>query len=162
VSTLKVDTIQKVNGSVPKAFDLGLNITGNIVKFSTVKTNTSTEFANNSTFTTLLSLNYTPLYADSTLLIEIYCSQVKKTTGGGGWIGVRLDVDDSDTGLIGGAFMYPEAANDTRMPFYGKGELDSWGTTQKTVSFKSYGNGTTAFWSFQEVRTVLSVTEIAG
>jgi hypothetical protein len=162
MSEIRVDAIKTRAGAVPKAFDLGLNITGNIVKFSTVETSTSTEFANNATFSALLSLNYTPLYADSTLLIEIYCSQVRKTTGGGGWIGVRLDLDDSDTGLIGGAFMYPEAANDTRMPFYGKGELASWGTTQKTVSFKSYGTGTTAFWSYQGVRTVLSISEIAG
>ena len=44
MSTIKVDTIKKVNDSVPKASDLGLNVTGNVIQVvtSTVVTSTTT------------------------------------------------------------------------------------------------------------------------
>lgn len=136
------------------------NIPGAVINFKKVTTNTNVVFPNNSTFTTFLSLDYTPLLVNSTLLVEVSCSSVSKTTGGAGWIGIRLDLDDVDSGTMGGAFMYPTASNDTRQPFYSKAVIDSWGTSSKTVAFKTYGASTTASWSHQGVQSVMTITEI--
>ena len=50
-SILKVDNIQKANGSVPKVSDLGLNVTGSVLQVvqavsSTYQATTSTSFVN--------------------------------------------------------------------------------------------------------------------
>jgi hypothetical protein len=120
-------------------------IPGAVINFKKVTTNTNVVFPTNSTFTTFLSLDYTPLLVNSTLLVEVSCSSVSKTTGGGGWIGIRLDLDDVDSGTMGGAFMYPTASNDTRQPFYSKAVIDSWGTSSKTVVLAPYVLNATVF-----------------
>ena len=43
MSTIKVDAIQKVNGSVPKAGDLGLNVTGSVLQVVQVTFTTDVE-----------------------------------------------------------------------------------------------------------------------
>lgn len=153
-------SIIRTNQITNTAGDASPNIPGAVINFKKVTTNTNVVFPNNSTFTTFLSLDYTPLLVNSTLLVEVSCSSVSKTTGGAGWIGIRLDLDDVDSGTMGGAFMYPTASNDTRQPFYSKAVIDSWGTSSKTVAFKTYGASTTASWSHQGVQSVMTITEI--
>lgn len=137
-------------------------IPGAVINFKKVTTNTNVVFPNNSTFTTFLSLNYTPLQANSTLLVDVSCSSVSKTTGGASWIGIRVDLDDVDSGTMSGAFMYQLPNNDTRMPFHSRAVIDSWGTSSKTVAFKTYGAGTTASWSHQDVQSIMTITEIGA
>ena len=156
MSKLFVDEIQ------PKTTGGGISMSGHVVNFKKVTTNTNVVFPNNSTFTTFLSLNYTPLYANSTLLVDVSCSSVSKTTSGAGWIGIRLDLDGVDSGTMGGAFMYQTSANDTRRPFHSRAVIDSWGTTQNTVELKTYGAGTTASWSHQGVQSIMTITEIGA
>ena len=43
MSTIKVDTVQKLNGSVPKASDLGLNVTGSVLQVVQVTFTTDVE-----------------------------------------------------------------------------------------------------------------------
>jgi len=156
LSKLFVDEIQ------PKTTGGGISMSGHVVNFKKVTTNTNVVFPNNATFTTFLSLDYTPLYANSTLLVDVSCSSVSKTTAGGSWIGVLLTLDDVSTGTMGGAFMYQTSANDTRRPFHSRAVLDSWGTSSKTVAFKTYGAGTTASWSHQGVQSIMTITEIGA
>ena len=156
MSKLFVDEIQ------PKTTGGGISMSGHVVNFKKVTTNTNVVFPNNATFTTFLSLDYTPLYANSTLLVDVSCSSVSKTTAGGSWIGVLLTLDDVSTGTMGGAFMYQTSANDTRRPFHSRAVLDSWGTSSKTVAFKTYGAGTTASWSHQGVQSIMTITEIGA
>lgn len=161
VSILKTDKIQASHGStieIPSGHTLAQ--AGSIINFAKTETNTAVVFANNSTFTTFLSLTYTPKFANSLLLVDVSCSSVSKTTAGAGWIGIRLDLDDVASGTMSGAFMYPTATNDTRQPFHSRAVINSWGTTQKTVAFKTYGAGTTASWSHQNTESSLTVMEV--
>ena len=70
-SILKVDNIQKANGSVPKASDLGINVNGNVLQVitatdSTQRTTTSTSFV---TASNTLAVSITPLSTSNKLFI---------------------------------------------------------------------------------------------
>ena len=161
VSILKTDKIQASHGNtiqIPSGHTLAQ--AGSIINFAKTETNTAVVFANNSTFTTFLSLTYTPKFANSLLLVDMSCSSVSKTTAGAGWIGIRIDLDDVSSDTMSGAFMYPTATNDTRQPFHSRAIINSWGTTQKTVAFKTYGAGTTVSWSHQNTESSLTVMEV--
>ena len=72
MSTIKVDAIQKLNGSVPKAGDLGLNITGTVlqVKQSVIPKETIT--TSSATFVSVgHSLAITPSATTSKILIQV-------------------------------------------------------------------------------------------
>ena len=161
-------SVQKIQGLATSATPTVVEVSsghtlaqaGSIINFAKTETNTAVVFANNSTFTTFLSLNYTPIFANSIIVIDVSSASVSKTTGGAGWIGARIDIDDVDSGTIGGAFMYPTASNDTRQPFYSRGIVNSWGTAQKTIAFKTYGASTTASWSHQNTESSLTVMEV--
>jgi hypothetical protein len=81
VSTIKVDTVQKLNGSVPKASDLGLNVTGSVLQvqssiLTTHFTFTTTSFAD----ITGLTVNITPSSSNSKILVTAHLGAV---SGGG-------------------------------------------------------------------------------
>jgi hypothetical protein len=86
---LKVDTIQKNNGTTPTASDLGLNVTGSILQtVSTTKTNTFTSSTNGWIDITDLSVNITPKSSTSKFFITIslgiaasYGSSRERSTG---------------------------------------------------------------------------------
>jgi len=69
---LKVDTIQKENGSVPTAKDLGLNISGNVLNHYYMNYSTGTSAITNSATwaDTGLTLDVTPTASNSKFLIQ--------------------------------------------------------------------------------------------
>ena len=69
MSTIKVDTIKKVNDSVPKASDLGLNVTGNVIQIVSNSSDTVTTVANGAT-TNIISQAITPNATSSKILIR--------------------------------------------------------------------------------------------
>lgn len=71
-STLKVDTIQKANGSAPTAKDLGLNISGNVLNHYYMNYATGTSAITNSATwaDTGLTLDVTPTATNSKFLIQ--------------------------------------------------------------------------------------------
>ena len=71
MSTIKVDAIQKVNGSVPKASDLGLNVTGTVLQIVTNTSNTPKSIASSSFVTTDHSITITPTSTSSTILLTM-------------------------------------------------------------------------------------------
>ena len=163
--TLSVQKIQGLASSAtPTTVEIASGHTlaqaGSIINFAKVETNTAVVFANNSTYGTFLSLNYTPKFANSIIVMDVSSSSVSKTTGGAGWIGKRITLDGVDSNTIGGAHMYQIDTNDTRLPFFARGIVNSWGTTQKTVAFQTYGAGTTVSWSHQNTESSLTVMEV--
>ena len=82
MSTIKVDTIKKVNDSVPKASDLGLNVTGTVLQVINTKDDTdqgttSTSYANSST-----NVVITPSSTSSKVLL--ICTFTSQVSGGRG------------------------------------------------------------------------------
>jgi len=84
MSTIKVDTIQKLNGSVPKASDLGLNVTGNVLQIVTNTSNTPKSIASSSFVTTDHSITITPTSTSSTILLTVM--------GGHAWNGNNVNI----------------------------------------------------------------------
>jgi hypothetical protein len=70
VSTIKVDAIQKLNGSVPKASDLGLNVTGSVLQVVQGSLITGIAFSDTSYRATGLNLTITPSSASSKILLN--------------------------------------------------------------------------------------------
>lgn len=73
-SLIKVDAIQKLNGSVPKASDLGLNVTGNILQVVQQVYSTSTNLTSTSYTATGLSQAITPTSTSSKILVIVNLS----------------------------------------------------------------------------------------
>jgi hypothetical protein len=78
-SILKVDNIQKANGSTPTASDLGINTTGSVLQIqSTAKTNQSNINANINvgfaSYPVIMSVNITPTSSSSKILINYLIS----------------------------------------------------------------------------------------
>ena len=70
MSEIRVDAIKTRAGAVPKASDIGLNVTGTILKFQKVTFTTEFQTQNDSfTDITNATLSYTPIASDSTLRI---------------------------------------------------------------------------------------------
>ncbi len=73
MSTIKVDTIKKVNDSVPKASDLGLNVTGNVLQVvSTAKTDVFSSSSTSFTDVTGLSVAITPSSTSNKILVSVH------------------------------------------------------------------------------------------
>ena len=71
MSTIKVDTIQTRAGAVPKASDLGLNTTGNVIQTVTTGTIALTQITSTGSWTdTNYTLSITPQFSDSKILFQ--------------------------------------------------------------------------------------------
>jgi len=68
-SILKVDNIQKANGSTPKANDLGINTTGTVLQVLQTSTTTAASIAQDAFTTTGFTLTITPSKATSKVLL---------------------------------------------------------------------------------------------
>ena len=80
---LKVDTIQKNNGSIPTAKDLGLDITGNVLQVVSAEL-TSRVVYNTQSFGDIgLSVNITPKFSTSKFLINISFGRLQTTQSNG-------------------------------------------------------------------------------
>jgi hypothetical protein len=69
---LKVDTIQKNDGTVPTAADLGLNITGSVLQVVQTRYKTANTFAVNAFTDTGLAASITPSSSSSKILVTGY------------------------------------------------------------------------------------------
>jgi len=177
MSTIKVDAIQKVNGSVPKAGDLGLNITGTVLQVvqafkDDVFATTSTSY----TDVTGLSATITPSSSSSKVLVLLRTSQ---GVSGDSYIRLKLLRGSTDIAVANGKayfnFSYPSRAGSDTSYYIARGSqhldfLDSPNSTSSTtykVQVETY-SGHTAYINRgrdnDQYRGVSSITlmEIAG
>tara|TARA_R100001509_G_C4780865_1_gene186354 strand:- start:30 stop:566 length:537 start_codon:yes stop_codon:yes gene_type:complete len=132
-SLIKVDAIQKLNGSVPKASDLGLNVTGTVLQVVTAvdtddRSTTSQSFVVGSN---TAQVNITPSSTSSKILV--HCSGTcNATDGDDGWYTTifrdSTNLGNATTGLASGNSV-PAVAN-TTFPF-NMMVLDSPSTTSQ-------------------------------
>ena len=85
-SIIKVDTLQKANGSTPTAADLGINITGTVINVGFADTNS--KYAATAAFS-FLPINYTPKYSNSKLLVTYNVGIGLSNVNGS--VGIRRD-----------------------------------------------------------------------
>lgn len=70
-SIVKVDAIQKVNGSTPTAADLGLNITGTLLNASMHSNMQQVNISGSTSYAAAWTINYTPVSSNSILYFLI-------------------------------------------------------------------------------------------
>ena len=68
-SIIKVDTLQKANGSTPTAADLGINTTGNVIH-TEMFTNAEDQDVQTNTWTEVWTFSYTPKLTNSKLIFS--------------------------------------------------------------------------------------------
>ena len=141
MSEIRVDAIKTRAGAVPKASDVGLNITGNVLQIvhtqaQTVQAATTTSYVAFSGYNTAI----TPSSTSSKILIHFGYHVFKSTHSGNNWRGaaVRLMRVTGDTVLITdgadyGLAAYFEDSNDRFMAFGSGSFLDSPNTTSATT-----------------------------
>ena len=80
-SIIKVDNIQKANGSVPKASDLGINTTGSVLQVVQSRNNGATiATTSNTLIDTGISLSITPSSTSNKILITANFTGTSSTT----------------------------------------------------------------------------------
>ena len=166
-SILKVNNIQKANGSVPTAGDLGLNVTGTVLQVLQHSTLTQVTMNSTSYASTGLELAITPSSSSSKVLINFNTATYQ--TGTGTWSVFEIFRGTvSGTSLSGGA-SYGLAQNYStsggQIITVSGMVLDSPNTTSATtytVGIKRAG--TSANVSAQENSSLGTITlmEIAG
>lgn len=163
VSTIKVDNIQKADGSTATVSDLGLNAAGNVIQYAQTETNTATTISANAN-ANILTINFTPKFSNSLLHISSTLFNVRKTTGAGvsTWMNARIFLDGVQQGNINGTFGYPETFNDHRYTLTIEGKLAAWSGT-KAIALNCYVGSSGSNWvvSYQGATTSMSVMEIA-
>ena len=161
MSKLYVNELVPRDASVITAPNLQLPA-GSVVQYKSTYINTQTTI-NTGTAVDVVSLNFTPKYSNSIIVVQNCHGQTTRTTGvgTGGWLNNYIRVDGSN--IEGqGAIGYPHDFNDERLTFTLLVELPSWGTTTKNVSVACSVGGTVTYYiSHQGFRTSLFVWEIA-
>ena len=161
MSTIKVDTIQKTNGSVPTLADLSINHIGSIIQ--TVHGHTTTQVSATSTSLSSpidsgLAATITPKFSTSKILVCVDASV--SGDGGSAWCNVLIKrggtlIDYSacaDDGILGYAINHKPANSSWK--FY-----DSPSTTSSTeyrVFFSRYGGSGTAYFNTSSNHYALS------
>ena len=138
MSEIRVDAIKTRAGAVPKASDIGLNVTGTILKFQKVTFTTEFQTQNDSfTDITNATLSYTPIASDSTLrittLFHIYLGQGSSATVGGAF---QIVHDGSALEAPANQQFYKSAGSGTailQVPHYFTNYVSAGSTSARTI-----------------------------
>ena len=146
MSEIRVDAIKTRAGAVPKAVDVGLNVTGSVLQvLSTTKTDAFSSSSTSYTDVTGLSLAITPSSTSSKILVICHLGAVSNNNH---YSGFRLVRDSTSIGIGTGGGTYNDSFS-----FYSGGStaefypmsmqfLDSPSTTSETtykLQFKTSG-----------------------
>ena len=163
-SIIKVDQIQNAAGGVPTAADLGLNVSGTVLQAASVQYQSNIATSSTAWTATGLSISYTPLYANSKLIVSV--------EGGRYWcasnaIQMNVDLYKNGSSVVGGLLGAIYNSGTNHVPHNYRWEEVSGSTTSRTyeVYFQSSVSGTTTYLnesSGNRIPISISVTEIAG
>ena len=160
---LKVDTIQKNDGSTPTVGDLGLNESNAIIQ-QVLDTQTINIGLNSTSYTDAgYSITFTPKKSNSKILVEL--------KGGRPWMPITTDqldialIVDGDTSDITNkriSSLY-SSSSAVHMPMYGHWVYQNTGTNARTYTIQwRTGGGGTQYLNTSPFPQSLVVTEIGG
>ena len=158
MSTIKVDAIQKVNGSVPKPTDLGLNVSGHVIQ-TVINTATSTVTTSSSSSQALLSASITPQFTDSIIHIEGYIARMAITFGSSNAYASFYILDPSDTVLTTGVLGSSGHSNSSPMSIQATHEPNSTSSQTYEIRLSTASGGTSSTTSDGQ-RYTIKLTEI--
>ncbi len=168
---LKVDTIQKTNGSAPTAKDLSLNISGNVLNHYYMDYETAIAQYTSATYAdTGLTLDVTPTASNSKFIIQ-WQIFIYVTGSATNWSAVAARVQRDSTNIytdsytLGRGALY-NPANDINHAMWNSGDVmqDSPNTTSEItykVQYNSYGS-TSVYLNYGDQKSYMSIFEIAG
>ncbi len=94
MSTIKVDAIKTRAGNVPKAGDLGLNITGNVLQVVSAETSTKVDSSSTTFADTGLTANITPSSTSNKILV--IANHTNTRSNGATQVGLKLFRDSTE------------------------------------------------------------------
>lgn len=155
-SVLKVNQIQLPDGSAPTAADLGLDVSGSVVQV--VKTNLTalpSVAVTTTGYVDLMSVNITPKYSDSILLIMFDCFlyTAPNVTG-------YLAVFDSGNNSISGYWTQWAGSTGLDQHIEGHCHWSPNSTTQQTIKLRGQSSASQTIFGGNRQAT-LTVIEIA-
>lgn len=143
----------------------GITIPGHVVGYKSVSINSPITISAATSHVHLMSMSYTPVSANSRLVISINMANLRKTSGAGtnSWFSgnIRIDGVDIPEGIFG-AVGYPETFADHRYNIFTHIDVASYSGT-KTIAFLGSSNASGSDWvvSYQGQSTRMTVMEIA-
>ena len=136
-----------VNQIFPKDA-LGVSIPGHVIGYKSTSINTQISIAAGVSLVPIMSMSYTPVSANSRLVISVNMPNLRKTTGAGtnSWFSgnIRIDGVDIPEGIFG-AVGYPETFSDHRYNIFTHTDVASYSGT-KTISFLGTAASTGSEW----------------
>jgi hypothetical protein len=165
-SVLKVDQLQLSDGSTPTAGDLGIDTSGNVIQYASSVITTDISLSPGGAFVNLITIDFTPKYSTSTIVIRSTFNNLQKVTGAGinTWFKGKVQIDSVDVpngsfGPIG----YPETYNNHRFNLSTAISTSAW-SGAKTVALQGAPQSTGSNWtvSYQNEPTILEIYEISA
>jgi len=162
VSTIKVDTIQTRAGAVPKASDLGINVTGTVLQVVKAETTTEVGTTGTSYIDTGLTASITPSSTSSKILVTYSVQQFFAAATGFGLLKLVRGTTDIQEHAYQGY-----AGSSTLMGVSTYQQLDTPSTTSSTtykVQFKTNGSNVICQYDDANGDSISTITlmEIAG
>jgi hypothetical protein len=169
-SIIKVDAIQKANGTTPTMADLGLNDTGTVLNHYYTQNGTETTLSSAGFTDINLSFNITPVSTSSKFVIH-YNVFLYLTAGSNTWKAAHArvlrdsHVVDSDTYSLGRGAIYNIGGTHAHVMMNSSNTVIDTPNTTSQITYKiqlaSY-NGGTIYYHQGGQKGILSITEIAG
>ena len=165
MSTIKVDTIQTRAGAVPKAGDLGLNVTGSVLQVVAATYSSQVDSSSSTFADTGLTATITPSSSSSKVLVIAQISSCFTTTNTGTELDINLLRDSTQIIASMGGRGGNSLTTGDAIGTVGCSYLDSPATTSATTykcQFKSTQNNATASVQLGGTTSTITLMEIAG
>ena len=165
MSTIKVDTIQTRAGAVPKASDLGLNVTGSVLQVVAATYSSQVDSSSSTFADTGLTATITPSSSSSKVLVIAQISSCFTTTNTGTELDINLLRDSTQIIASMGGRGGNSLTTGDAIGTVGCSYLDSPATTSATTykcQFKSTQNNATASVQLGGTTSTITLMEIAG
>ena len=158
MSTIKVDTIQTRAGAVPKASDLGLNTTGNVLQVVSASFSTETSFTNSSFVATPTTLSITPTSSSNKVLVS---AVLPIQSGTSGIVTFTLYRNSTNLGDSSGGFgRFYDASKDYNATILYLDSPSTTSATTYTVYIKT--SASTGYYNIVNAPSTIVAQEIAG
>ena len=165
MSTIKVDTIETRAGAVPKAGDLGLNVTGSVLQVVAATYSSQVDSSSSTFADTGLTATITPSSSSSKVLVIAQISSCFTTTNTGTELDINLLRDSTQIIASMGGRGGNSLTTGDAIGTVGCSYLDSPATTSATTykcQFKSTQNNATASVQLGGTTSTITLMEIAG
>ena len=167
-SIIKVDQIQLVDGSTPKAGDLGLNVSGTVINVKQFTLTGNKIDVTSSTYTTAWAVNYTPVSSNSVVFYNYSVSNRIYNNGApDGRANIRVLVDGEQKSVLYSVGAYDYGNSGPWLHIYQNVQAKAVNTDGSTMNAEyqiavNGADGISINESNSSSTSYLTITEVAG